>query len=404
MRRCGSRGGGPAKRKLTGAGLALSILLGGLLLPAPIGRAQALEPGVTKQVLSGPGPYVSGDPLEFQIVVTNLDPLETVQVELNDYMDANWVDPSFVPVTSTSDPGDSSCSAVFESGGVGWRVTCDHVGIQPGEDWVVTIEVRADPTACLTAIQTPAADPKTNVLTWSWTTGTESGTGRTEVPIDFRAPDCDFSVEKFASPRNLRPGDPVTFTIRVTNIGGTYRRYDGFWHSSVLFDVLSPAFEDVALASAAPDYNCAIQPYAGAPPPFLSFLPTEPGTLLLCLSPSRDATWRFPAGETIEFQVTARLRDRWGDCDPIANTAGFYFGFEIDAGRHRYGLVRTGSRSVNVVCRSTPPSGSPPGPASETAETGAPMLELALLALLGAVSGVTLLGLGRGRGPRRTNG
>ena len=138
-----------------------------------------------------PDPVLAGEPLTWTITVTNNGPSDATGVILDDTL------PPEVTVTSISAP----CAAGFP---------CTIGDIVAGDSVVVTVDVDVDPATTGTIINTATVSGNETDSDPSNNTATEP------TSVD---PEADLEVIKTASPEPVVAGDPLTWTITVTNYG-----------------------------------------------------------------------------------------------------------------------------------------------------------------------------------------
>ncbi len=147
---------------------------------------------------ASPEPLVAGEQLTYTIVVTNDGPSDAADVTVIDALPAEV---SFVSAT----PADPTCT---EAASV---VTCNLGTVAAGSSAEVTIVGLLDPSATGTTANTasvstsnPDPDPDNNT------------TPPVESTIDVVT---DLSVSKTSAPNPFVPGEPLTYTIVVSNAG-----------------------------------------------------------------------------------------------------------------------------------------------------------------------------------------
>lgn len=221
----------PPSTVITNAAVATGTgQLSGLPLAAEdsvgIATPPAADLGLVK---TGPATFVPGQPLTYVIVVTNAGPTAVTGATV----------------------GDTFAAALSA---VSWTVAYTGAGSdgpQSGSgDIAATIDLAVGGTATFTITATPASDLPSNA--------TLTNTARVDTPDGIPDPNpgnnessttststfvTDLSIAKTSGRATYVPGQPLVYTITVTNAGPSFA-----WQSAVL-DALDPAIIDVAAAT-----------------------------------------------------------------------------------------------------------------------------------------------------------
>jgi hypothetical protein len=389
--------------------------LGAVLALSPLGAVDPalaqVPPAPTIEKRLSPDP---GRPLDetdrgivFRISVFNppagADP---VRVRLTDLMDPNVT--LAPPAAITGDGGACVYDGLDQ---FGHAVTCDLI-VPAGRSVDFEIEYLVQPSACATGRGWNRIEWE-----WEWTDKLPPEVGDpVELDFEYVPPEpCSMRIEKRVSPSQARPGDTVTYSIVVTNTGRDYRLYTGperGWATTVLFDVLPPELEDVEVASATPPFTCQVVPDKppGVPDPPNDWLPADPGTLVWCSTPRSTVVFEHRRGETVEFEMTARLARGLESCGGgLSNTAGYLFGSTSDVWWTPGQIVDADPVTITPIgidCRPSPSQQPPPdsgglgGEQEDLPPTGAPIAPMtALVVALVTTGAAAWVGARRASGP-----
>ncbi len=164
---------------------------------AAVGVASEADLSVVK--VGSPDPVVAGQTLAYTVTVTNDGPSDAQAVVVADTLPDGT---TFLEAV----PDSGSCS---EAGGV---ITCTLGSLAAGDSVAILIDV-------LVGADVPAGSTLTNAASVASTTpdpdpGNDDASVDTEVTAD-----ADVAVTKTGSPDPFVPGEPITWTIEVTNAG-----------------------------------------------------------------------------------------------------------------------------------------------------------------------------------------
>ena len=153
------------------------------------------------------GPVSAGDPIGFDITVTNNGDGEARGVHVSDTL------PTTAGLAWTEDS--ASCSI---AGGI---LTCDYAAIPAGESRTVHLTSPTTPASC-TTIENTASVSTTN-----------DGSGSSTASVVVQCPNIEVAKEAVSEP--MSAGDPVGFRVTIRNVGL------GTAHDAQATDELDPA-------------------------------------------------------------------------------------------------------------------------------------------------------------------
>lgn len=162
---------------------------------------QAADLSISKTVVSGG--TVPGQGVQYQIVVANSGPNAVTGAVVADTVPA-----SVGTVTWTCTSSGGSCGNASGSG----NTISETVNLPSGASATLTVQGTIDPAATGTLANTATAAPPTGV--YDLVPGNDSSTASTTL-----APVVDLSVTKTSAPNPALPGEPLTYTITVSNSG-----------------------------------------------------------------------------------------------------------------------------------------------------------------------------------------